>query len=101
MKTYTQSPLPFQGQKRKFLKHFKDALKDFPVDATYIDLFGGSGLLSHTVKTVYPSAKVIYNDFDGYSYRLENVTKTNTLLADIRQICAKNNNRKDKERLSD
>ncbi|MEI7488993.1 MAG: DNA adenine methylase [Chryseobacterium sp.] len=101
MKTYTQAPLPFQGQKRRFLKHFKEALKEFSPTATYVDLFGGSGLLSHTVKTVYPDAKVIYNDFDGYSYRLENVDKTNALLADIREICAKNTNRKDKERLSD
>ena len=29
MKTYTQAPLPFQGQKRRFLKDFKQALKEF------------------------------------------------------------------------
>ena len=28
MKTYIQSPLPFQGQNRRFLKHFKEALKE-------------------------------------------------------------------------
>jgi hypothetical protein len=99
MKTYTQAPMPFQGQKRRFLNPFKQALKDFPADATYVDLFGGSGLLSHTVKQYYPHAKVIYNDFDGYSYRLENVDKTNALLSDVREICAKSENRK--ERLND
>lgn len=99
MKTYTQAPMPFQGQKRRFLNPFKQALNDFPSDATYIDLFGGSGLLSHTVKQYYPNAKVIYNDFDGYSYRLENVDKTNALLSDVRKICAKSESRK--ERLND
>ncbi|MGK4793568.1 DNA adenine methylase [Elizabethkingia anophelis] len=87
MKTYTQAPLPFQGQKRRFLKDFKEALNEFPAEATYIDLFGGSGLLSHTVKNYYPQAKAIYNDYDGYSYRLENADKTNALLSDIRQLC--------------
>ena len=57
---YVQAPLPFQGQKRRFLKPFKQALNEFPSDAVYVDLFGGSGLLSHTVKEYYPNAKVIY-----------------------------------------
>ena len=96
---YVQAPLPFQGQKRRFLKPFKTALESFPADAVYVDLFGGSGLLSHTVKQMYPDAKVIYNDFDSYSHRIENVDKTNALLSDIREICAKNPTRK--ERLSD
>ena len=50
MRNYTQAPLPFQGQKRKFLKDFKSALTEFSPTATYVDLFGGSGFLSHTVK---------------------------------------------------
>ena len=86
MKIYNQAPLPFQGQKRRILKSFKDALKSFPSDAVYVDLFGGSGLLSHTVKSVYPEAKVIYNDFDNYSERLKNIPKTNKILVDIRSI---------------
>lgn len=86
MKNYIQAPLPFQGQKRKFLKQFKTTLKEFPEDATYVDLFGGSGLLSHTVKAQYPDARVVYNDFDNYSERLANVPKTNKLLGDIRSI---------------
>ncbi len=59
MKIYNQAPLPFQGQKRRFLKDFKEALKGFPCDAIYVDLFGGSGLLSHTVKSVYPQSKAV------------------------------------------
>lgn len=51
-----------------------------------IDLFGGSGLLSHTAKRIFPEAKVVYNDFDNYSLRLENISKTNKLLADLRGL---------------
>ena len=86
MKTFSQAPLPFQGQKRKFLKDFKSALDQFSSNATYVDLFGGSGFLSHTVKQHLPGAKVIYNDFDSYSYRLDNVENTNAILHDIREI---------------
>ena len=85
-KVFNTAPLPFMGQKRKFLKQFKQALTEFPEDGIYVDLFGGSGLLSHTVKTVYPTATVIYNDFDNYRFRLENVDKTNALIADLRVI---------------
>lgn len=45
MKTFNQAPLPFQGQKRRFLKHFKEALKDFPEDAIYVDLFRWFGAI--------------------------------------------------------
>ncbi len=96
MKQYTQAPLPFQGQKRKFLNYFKEALHDFSPTATYIDLFGGSGLLSHTVKQMFPEARVLYNDFDNYSERLDNIDKTNALLGDIRTICAQNPHRKER-----
>ena len=51
-----------------------------------VDLFGGSGLLSHTAKRIFPEAKVVYNDFDNYSLRLENISKTNKLLADLRGL---------------
>lgn len=99
MKNYTQAPLPFQGQKRRFLKPFKSALNGFSSTATYVDLFGGSGLLSHTVKEMYPNAKVIYNDFDNYSERLSNVEKTNQLISDIRYVLNDEPDRK--KRLSD
>ena len=29
MKNFNQSPLPFQGQKRRFMADFKEALKQF------------------------------------------------------------------------
>ena len=50
MKNYTQSPLPFQGQKRKFLSNVKQVLASSSDNAIYVDLFGGSGILSHTIK---------------------------------------------------
>lgn len=86
IKIYTTAPLPFMGQKRKFLKQFKPALQGYSSTATYVDLFGGSGLLSHTVKSIYPDARVIYNDYDNYRERLLNISKTNVLIADIRKI---------------
>jgi len=51
MRKFAQSPLPFQGQKRKFTREFANALGQYPRDGVYVDLFGGSGLLSHTVKS--------------------------------------------------
>ena len=80
---YTQAPLPFTGQKRRFLNHFKTLLKQhIPNDGegwTIVDAFGGSGLLAHTAKQVLPKARVIYNDFDGYADRLQNINDTNQL----------------------
>ena len=76
------------GQKRRFLKQVKTVLDGCPDNAIYVDLFGGSGLLSHTIKQYYPTAKVVYNDYDNYRLRLENVGHTNRLISDIRAIVA-------------
>lgn len=88
MKNYTQAPLPFQGQKRRFVKEFRKALDGYPPNAIYVDLFGGSGLLSHTVKVKYTGAKVIYNDFDNYRKRLNAIPETNNILDKLRTILA-------------
>ena len=86
-KIYTQAPLPFMGQKRRWNKEFKAALlKDFGDCHTFIDLFGGSGLLSHFTHTVRPDATIIYNDYDNYSQRLAAIPTTNALLRDLREI---------------
>ena len=69
---FKQAPLPFIGQKRMFLKHFSQILNDH-------DVFGGSGLLSHTAKQLKPQARVIYNDFDNYSERLQHIPDINQL----------------------
>ena len=88
-KVFKTAPLPFQGQKIRFIGAFTIAmqeLKDKKEVKIIVDLFGGSGLLSHTAKNIFPEAKVIYNDFDNYSKRLLNIDKTNKLLADLRVI---------------
>ncbi|WP_024740889.1 hypothetical protein [Tenacibaculum maritimum] len=85
-KNYGSSPLPFQGQKRNFIKQFKEALKTYPEDAVYVDLFGGSGLLSHTVKQEKPKAKVIYNDYDSFKNRIAAIPKTNNILRKLREL---------------
>jgi 16S rRNA G966 N2-methylase RsmD len=86
-KNYTSAPLPFMGQKRMFVKEFRKVLSNYDNDVI-VDLFGGSGLLSHVAKDVKPGAKVIYNDYDDYHIRIENIEKTNNLLRDIRTIVA-------------
>ena len=80
---FKAAPLPFVGQKRQFLNHFKQVLNDnIPGDGegwTIIDAFGGSGLLSHTAKALKPKARVIYNDFDGYAEQLSHIDDINAL----------------------
>lgn len=88
-KMFKTAPLPFQGQKRRFAGNFVTALSELKEKQDIkivVDLFGGSGLLSHIAKYIVPEAKVIYNDFDNYSNRLLNIGKTNKLLSDIRLL---------------
>lgn len=65
---YLKSPFPFQGQKRFYAQKLRDF--DFGKlinDKTIIvDVFGGSGLMSHVFASKYPKNKVIYNDFDNF-----------------------------------
>lgn len=90
MAHFKQAPLPFIGQKRMFLKHFAKVLNDNILNDgagwTIVDAFGGSGLLSHVAKHLKPSARVIYNDFDGDAERLQHIDEINQLrriLADL------------------
>lgn len=96
MKQYNQSPLPFQGQKRNFVKQFRVILKEqYNESFIFIDLFGGSGLLSHNVKFVYQNALVIYNDYDHFFDRVRQIPHTNAILAQIRPVLS-NHDRKGK-----
>lgn len=81
-------PLPFMGQKRMFAKEFIKVLEHYLDNAVFVDLFGGSGLLSHITKCRKPDATVIYNDYDNYRRRLENIPRTNALLERIRPLSA-------------
>lgn len=85
-KRYTSAPLPFQGQKRNWITDFSQAIKSCPSDAVYLDVFGGSGILSNCVKNIHPSATVVYNDFDNYSHRLSLIPTTNKIINDIRKL---------------
>lgn len=85
-KHYLSAPLPFVGQKRMFAREFIKVLEQYPEETVFVDLFGGSGLLSHIAKCQKPGATVVYNDFDNYRQRLENIPRTNALLADLRKL---------------
>lgn len=85
-KLYMSAPLPFVGQKRMFAREYVKVLEQFKDCTVFVDLFGGSGLLSHITKRMRPDAKVVYNDFDNYRKRLENIPRTNLLLADFRLL---------------
>lgn len=88
-KRYLAAPLPFMGQKRGFARRFAEIVTRFPANTVFVDLFGGSGLLSHLARISCPDARVIYNDFDGFARRLEAIPQTNRLLSMIRQIAAR------------
>lgn len=83
---YLSAPLPFVGQKRMFAKEFIKVLGQFPESTVFVDIFGGSGLLAHITKCTRPDAVVVYNDFDNYRERLNNIPATNALLADLRRF---------------
>ena len=88
MKKFVSAPLPFQGQKRRFVKQLEEMAKEQKENAVFVDLFGGSGLVSHTIKRARPDCRVVYNDFDHYSERLANVGRTNAMLQALRPIVA-------------
>lgn len=82
---YKCAPLPFMGQKRYFLNDFTQILEMVSGEIdTVVDLFGGSGLLSHTAKRVLPECRVVYNDFDHYCRRLSAIVQTNEILRVIK-----------------
>jgi hypothetical protein len=69
------------------LKQFAAALREIAAKreiTTIVDLFGGSGLLSHAAKQTLPDCRVVWNDFDDFSARLRAIPHTNALLAELR-----------------
>lgn len=87
-KLYLSAPLPFVGQKRMFAREFIKVLEQFKDKTVFVDLFGGSGLLSHITKCQRTDATVVYNDFDGYRERLQAIPQTNVLLTEFRRLTA-------------
>ena len=88
MKKFTNAPLPFQGQKRRFVKQLEEMAMRQKKGAVFVDLFGGSGLVSHVIKHARPDCRVVYNDFDHYSERLAHIERTNEMLRALRPIVA-------------
>ena len=80
-------PIPFQGNKKLWKNKFIDIIKEMGEYDIYVDLFGGSGILSHWVKHIYPSSTVIYNDFDKYEDRCKQIKETNEILTRCREVC--------------
>lgn len=91
---YKRPPLPFRGNKKRWLdyliKYFirnHDKFKDY----TFIDVFGGSGIISQAIAKLYPNNKVIYNDYDNYTSLLKpsSINKLNELRRKIYEIANK------------
>jgi 16S rRNA G966 N2-methylase RsmD len=85
IKIYTSAPLPFQGQKKNHVKTFVKIIRRLQ-PSIVVDLFGGSGLLSHVAKRTCPHSRVIYNDYDNYCERLAHVHQTNVILSFLRKL---------------
>lgn len=83
---FKQAPLPFQGQKRNFVVEFCKEISQLPDDTIFVDLFGGSGLLSRAAKDVKPNCRVVYNDFDNFQMRVKAIPVTNAILSDLRLL---------------
>lgn len=87
LKMQNKPPLPFQGNKKLWKNKFINIIKEMGEYDIYVDLFGGSGILSHWVKHIYPSSTVIYNDFDKYEDRCKQIKETNEILTRCREVC--------------
>lgn len=83
--------LPFRGNKKVWYNIFKDVILSLTYDKlTVVDVFGGSGLLSHWVKQLKPNYQVIYNDFDDFTQRLHHINETEIIRKRIREIIDNN-----------
>lgn len=96
IKKYKTSPLPFLGQKRSLLRKFNLFLQSyrdyFDKETIFLDCFGGSGLLSNNIKALFPNNKVIYNDYDNFTKRLELIPITNKIKEEFLELNITNDN---------
>ncbi len=94
--------LPFIWNKKNFLKVIIETIKEskeivpYAEDFVVVDLFWGSWLLSHTVKKNFPQARVIFNDFENYKQRVDNIKDTEELRKNIYEKITYKYNLKDK-----
>lgn len=92
---FKKAPLPFVGNKHKYVKYItkytipylkkNNIIND---DTIIVDVFGGSGILSHVFAYNLPNNQIVYNDYDNYTKYLkpENIKKFNKVLSYIRNI---------------
>lgn len=96
---YNKPPLAFMGNKKNMLKHIKQVLQDMQGDGyindetIFLDVFGGSGLISHNIKQWYPKNRVIWNDYDNYQKRLDGISDTEILRVKICEVFGINNSK--------
>jgi predicted transcriptional regulator YdeE len=82
---YCKPPIPFNGNKYMWRNKFEDIIKTINNDDyIFIDLFGGSGLLSNWIHYYKPKSKVIYNDYDYYKARIDKISQTNKIFNYLR-----------------
>ena len=88
---HLRPPLTFQGNKKNLLKPFLKVLHSYNITpgTIFVDVFGGSGLISHHLKQNYPQNRVIWNDFDDFAHRLEIAPITEKIRAHLCEIVAR------------
>lgn len=91
-KYFTRPPLPFIGAKKNCFKQIKSILEEFKnansdfEEYIFVDLFGGSGLLSQKIKEFLPNNRVIWNDYENYSERLAKIDETEKIRQELYKI---------------
>lgn len=84
------SGLPFRGSKKNCRQLLYNILQTLPDDEInnyiFVDVFGGSGILSVFIHERFPNAYIVYNDFDHYIDRLQHIPQTNSILARLRPL---------------
>lgn len=92
---YKQAPLPFAGQKKRYINQFQKIINRLPHGARVFDAFGGSSLLARIAKDTRPDLDIITNDFERlYRNRLAVVDDTNRVLRELWEAGAYRNNNK-------
>lgn len=72
-------PLPFIGHKGYWGSELSEIAAKLPQNCTVFDVFGGSGVCAHYFKQARPDLRVVWNDFDNYRRRLDNIQKTENM----------------------
>lgn len=82
-------PIHFSGNKKHWQEFIENVIKDIPSDSTIVDAFGGCGIISYYIIQSRPDINVIYNDFDGYIKRLDNIGDLEEIRKGLQKIAGK------------